>query len=114
MTFLLCLDDFYTTHYDINRTAATRDQSTKTRNYCDVLLLSKLGLPVAVIRQLTTISFQTTILKAHQEFGVASIRAYSTLDREEMETDPKIPDPPTYMKLHGREALPRFTAQSLG
>lgn len=71
-------------------------------------------VPVAVIRQLTTISFQTTILKAHQEFGVASIRAYSTLDREEMETDPKIPDPPTYMKLHGREALPRFTAQSLG
>lgn len=55
----------------------------------------------------------TTILKAHQEFGVASIRAYSTLDREEMEIDPKIPDPPTYMKLHGREALPRFTAQSL-
>jgi len=55
----------------------------------------------------------TEVLKAHQEFGVASILAFSALDRKEMEIDPRIPDPPTYMRLHGREALPKFTAQSL-
>ena len=43
-----------------------------------------------------------------------SVLAYNQLDKKDMVTDPVIPNPPNHMKIHGREGLPKFNAQSLG
>lgn len=42
-----------------------------------------------------------------------SVLAYNQLDKKDMVTDPVIPNPPNHMKIHGREGLPKFNAQSL-
>eukprot|EP00116_Pleurobrachia_bachei_P005273 sb/3465535/ len=51
-------------------------------------------------------------VRVGQECG--SILVFSQLDQKNMAIDPAFPCPPNYMKIAGREGLPKFTANGIG